>query len=165
MRITKRKFRSKPKEVWPIVILKDDREKKGWTIKHVKFEVKKQRLAIGDYTLAGHDNVLAIEKKSGLKEFIGNITGKKKHKFEDFLERLSRVPFSCIIIEDSLGNVNRVFEQLPRSGLGPKDVYYWLFRIIFEFRIPVLFCDLKGFEKQNLLYQLFSVANNILGRK
>lgn len=166
MRILKPKDRPKSKETWPIIILRDDREKKGWTISHLKFQFKKKRLKIGDYTIEGGEHILAIEKKSGLAEFIGNVTGKKrKRKFEQFLERLSRMPFCCIIIEDHLGNIGKVFGQLKYSGQGPKNIYYWLARIILEYRIPVIFLDSKGFEKQSFLYQLFSVASDIVGVK
>ncbi|KKL07877.1 hypothetical protein LCGC14_2581580, partial [marine sediment metagenome] len=59
---------------WPITIHWDDREKVGrWHIDHFQFKFVKKRLSVGDYTIKGYEDIIAVERKSGFKELIGNL--------------------------------------------------------------------------------------------
>lgn len=166
------KSRRRPKLVqtaWPYTILWDDREegegKHPWHIEHLKFQHEKKRLETGDYTVKGYERQLAIERKSGLKEFIIGISGQNKRRFARFLERLGEVPYACIVIEDRLGNLDKVFAEMEYTQVTPKSVYDWLAKITFEYQIPILFFDGKGHSKQNFLYYLFSVAMETIDKE
>lgn len=155
------KPRRKPKltqTAWPYTIYTDTREQKPWSIQHLKFRQETKHLTVGDYTVKGYEDKLAIEKKSGLKEFITNISGKDKKRFARFLQHLSEVPYACIVIEDSLGRLDKVFAEMEYTRVTPKSVYDWLAKITFEYQIPIIFFDGRGNAKQNFLYYLFSVA-------
>ncbi len=162
MRILHKRRKTKIQQEWPYVILWDDREegegKHPWSIQHLKFEHEKKRLHTGDYTIEGYEDKLVIERKSGLREFIIDISGQNKKRFARFLERLGEVPYSCIVIEDRLSNLDKVFSAMGYTRVTPKSVYDWLAKITFEYQIPILFFDGKGNSKQNFLYYLFSVA-------
>ena len=131
MRVLKTTKKTQSKEKWPIVIYWDDREKKGrWHIDHFKFKFKKKRLAVGDYTIKGFEDIIAVEKKSGFKEFIGNLTGKKRAKFEAYLRRLSKYKLGILVIEGNFNGLRQVFNELKYSGMSQEGVFYWYNKIV-----------------------------------
>lgn len=159
MRILKNRTRRCSVESWPITIYYDDREKVGrYRFNSEKFTFEKKHMETGDYTIDGFEEFFCIERKSGLQEFIQNISGKKKWKFHIFLKRLSLVPVKCIIVGESLCNVVRRLKQMNYGQLQPKDVYYWVGQIMFKYKIPILFYGGKGKEREDFLYYIFDSA-------
>ena len=156
MRVLKATKKKQSKEKWPLVIYYDDREKKGrWSIDHFKFKFVKKRLSVADYTIKGFEDIIAIEKKSGFKEFIGNLTGKKRAKFEVFLKKLSKYKLGVLVIEGNFSSLPRVFRELKYSGMNQEGVFHWINKIIVEYHIPVICMDCKERDKPVFLYQLF----------
>ena len=149
--------KKKPEEKWPFTIWYDDREKKGrWVIGHMKYKMVKKRLAVADYTIKGYSDIIAVEKKSGFKEFIGNLTGKKRAKFEVFLDKLSKYPLPILVIEGNFNSLPRVFRELKYSGMNIEGVYHWVNKIIVEYGIPVICMDCRGDDKNTFLYHMFN---------
>lgn len=141
---------------WPITIYWDDREKKGrWDISHFQFKFVKKRLKVADYTIKGYEDVIAVERKSGFKEFIGNLTGKKRYKFEQYIKKLSQYPLPILVIEGNFSSLQRVFRELKFSKMNQEGVFHWINKIIINYEIPVICMDCKGRYKDIFLYQLF----------
>jgi len=137
---------------WPVTIIQDDREKKPWKLDPDHFKVKKKRLAVGDYTLEGWEDIIAIEKKGSIKELVTNLSNRYRPTFKKFLTKLERVPFKIIIIEDDLSNVERTIMRM-KTGLTSYSVYFWLSKIVIFHKIPVIFVG-KGRIKNNMVDEL-----------
>ncbi|KKM75589.1 hypothetical protein LCGC14_1388730 [marine sediment metagenome] len=158
MRILKKRRRSRPAEKWPIPIYWDDREKKGrWHLDCVKYKMVKCRIDTGDYVLYRGKESIVIERKASMEELISNLTGQKKYKFYKFLERLSGYKRKCIVVEDTCC-VAAALRRNPYARVTPKDIYFQIGKIMFEYGIPILFCNAKGQDKQDFLYYLFDSA-------
>ncbi len=147
------KSKSKPRIV---TILIDDRERNSWTINHQGFKFETKRLKVGDYTIKGFEDQVAIEKKSGIIELISNLSGKDRPRFKRFLEKLSKYPIKCIVIEDSLSHIDAAFRACPKTHLEPFSIYYWLSVITIKYKIPVLFIGSNKQQREDFLYYLFS---------
>jgi DNA excision repair protein ERCC-4 len=148
-----------------VVILYDDREKRPWRkiLYNEGCTMKRARLKVGDYTIKGFEDKVAIEKKNGLKELVNNISGKDRKRFKAFLTKLSLYEVKCIIIEDSLSNINKCLAELPsRCRINKKSILYWLSEITIMYGIPLLFIGKNKTNKKQLLDQLFKrVINNL----
>lgn len=164
MRCIKRKVPS----ISDIVILYDDRERKPWVFP-MPWPMKRKRLPAGDYTIEGYEDLIAIEKKSGLLELFGNLTGKDRVRFEKALLKLSKVPFNVLVIEDDYSNYEAEFRQLKHNSKGrcmvnKSSLDCWLSKIAIEYSIPVLFIGkppigVRAIEERNgILTWLVKIA-------
>jgi ERCC4-type nuclease len=140
----------------PITVLRDDREKNPWRIQSPDFSMKRKRLDVGDYTIDGYEDYVAIEKKSGLKEFITNLGSKDRKRFVRTLENLAEYEIKCIVIEDTLDKkLYNLFETMP-TKLSPTSVYFWINKIIIHYGIPVLFVGRNYNMRNKMLVHLFN---------
>lgn len=65
-------------------------------------------LKTGDYTLVGYEDILAIERKGTVQEFVQNITQKEKWAcFKEELFRMEDMPAAFIVCEFTLDDVLR----------------------------------------------------------
>ena len=138
----------------------DDREKKAWDL---PYKVERKRLKTGDYSLVGFENVIAIEKKSGLIELLNDLTADYRNTFEKFLKRLSKYPVKCIIVEDTLSelSISRALMHVRkksggRARLTSKSIYYWTAEIAAKYGIPIVFVGKAS--KAYLLPEIFRAA-------
>lgn len=147
----------KTKKKWPITILFDDREKKPWkNISPQIFNMKRKRLHVGDYTIEGYENIVAIEKKNGLAELIQNISGHDRKRFKKCLNNLSKFTIKFIVIEDSLDNLNERLKELPKyCKIDKASVLYWISAILVIYKIPVIFVGKKKGIKNLMIENLF----------
>lgn len=91
----------------PFVVLIDTREQTpfrfdGITDRHqrqrrVIVETRRTTLPTGDYSLAGFENLVSIERKSATDFFA--CVGRERDRFERELERLNRFPCAHVVIE------------------------------------------------------------------
>lgn len=142
------------------IVLMDDREKKAWDL---PYKVERKRLKTGDYTIKGFENVIAIEKKSGLIELLNDLTADYRNTFEKFLKRLSKYPVKCIIVEDTLSelSISRALMHVRkksggRARLTSKSIYYWAAEIAAKYGIPIVFVGKAS--KAYLLPEIFRAA-------
>jgi len=134
------KKKSKPNQ--KPVVLYDDREHKPWLFLQSDYEMKRKRLKCGDYTIEGYEDIVAIEKKSGIEELLNDLTGKyrptfvaieKKSGIEEllndltgkyrptfkrFLKKLSQYPVKCIIVEEAftLDNICSAIRRIKKKS-------------------------------------------------
>ncbi|MCK5607263.1 ERCC4 domain-containing protein [Candidatus Pacearchaeota archaeon] len=82
-------------------VIVDTREQKPWDLKNavngsVVEETVSAKLDTGDYSIAGLEDLLCIERKLGVAEIANNITQKR---FQKEIERMAEIKHSFIIIE------------------------------------------------------------------
>lgn len=91
-------------------------------------------LRTGDYSIAGHEDYIAVERKS-LDDFLGSITHGRKRFFRE-LDRLSLIPYRCIVIEDMWC---AVVDGLWERQVSIESVSGTIQCILQDFLIPVYF--------------------------
>jgi ERCC4-type nuclease len=100
-------------------IIRDTREQNGWDFASMPAVVADGTLATADYTVAGLESYIAIERKS-LSDFIGSVTHERP-RFEREMARLRAYRFRAVIIEADLGMIlNRGYRQdvAPQAVIG-----------------------------------------------
>jgi len=138
-------------------VLYDKREKHRWVL---PYKMEKAHLKTGDYTFEGYEDIVAIEKKSGLVELLNDLANGYRPTFERFLKRLSKYPVKVIIVEDTLSelSISRALMFIKKKSGGKarltaKTIYYWVAEIACKYGIPVVFVSKSA--KMNLLPDIF----------
>lgn len=120
----------------PFIVLVDDREKSpyNWSgtmggtavrkdgDRHRRFyDVQTQiaHLPSGDYSILGHADRVAIERKS--KEDLYCTLGQHRDRFERELRRLAAWPFAAVVVEAGWGEI--LYDPPPHSQLVPKTIF------------------------------------------
>ena len=141
-------------------VLVDDREKKAWDL---PYKIEKKRLKTGDYTIKGFEEIVAIEKKSGLVELLNDLANGYRGTFERFLKRLSKYPVKVIVVEDTLSelSISRALTHIRRKSRGrarltSRSIYYWTADIAAKYGIPIVFVGKRA--KMDLLPEVFRAA-------
>ena len=114
-------------------ILIDRREQRPWAFPADTFDVQPATLATGDYSLAGLQDRVAIERKN-----LGDAVGTVIHdwlRFRKELNRLKTFDFAAIVIEADLSDV---VEQRYESEANPNSVIGRFNSILIDDGIPVL---------------------------
>jgi ERCC4-type nuclease len=81
-----------------MIIIQDTREKYPWDFSFYGTETKIKGLKTGDYSVAGMENILCIERKRNLAEVSINL-GSKWKQFSAELLRMCIFPHKIIILE------------------------------------------------------------------
>lgn len=123
---------SKPR----MTIIRDSREQLGWSFNGEgdSFDVVRAALPAGDYSLAGYENRIAIERKS-LEDFCGTVI-RCRGRFEDELEKLRNYEFAAVIVEASLEDVE---QHRYRMAVHPNALLGSAVAIHMDYGVPVLF--------------------------
>jgi len=115
----------------PFTIRIDDRERRGgYTFEGLHADADKQhrplvvptaecRLVTGDYTLAGAEDRIAIERKT-LNDLYGTL-GQGRDQFRAEHERMAELEFAAVVIEASLATA--IARPPAESRLRPICVY------------------------------------------
>jgi len=93
-------------------IIYDTREKRPFKFSY--FKIKKKRLITGDYTFAGWEKVIAIERKGCIKELFSNLSSRDRVRFKKNLLKLSKYPVRCIIVEDIKLQIKQKEQELEK---------------------------------------------------
>lgn len=141
-------------------VIQDVQEKQPWKL---IWPVEVKHLKTADYSIKGYEDVIAIEKKSGLVELLNDLTASYRPTFERFLKRLSQMPVKCMIVDEPLSE-RRVHKALKivkeksrgKSQLIPRTIYYWLGDMMMTYNIPVLFLD--PVTREHVLKEIFRAA-------
>lgn len=126
----------------PFTIIVDTREQTPWTFgSHAK---SCHKLDTGDYSIEGLEHLLAIERKKSVSEFATNLSEKR---FNDVLERLSKIKHSYIIFEFNLDDIynfpigsnipKKLWDKLRISG---NFILKRLLEIQLQYNIQIVFC-------------------------
>jgi DNA excision repair protein ERCC-4 len=115
-----------------------DKTDGGGPGKTLTIETVRGTLASGDYSLAGYERRVAVERKS-LADWYGTL-GKGRDRFERELERLRSYDFAAVVIEASLAEMATA--PPPHTELNPKTVYRTF--VAWSVRYPVKFVPCDG---------------------
>jgi len=94
-----------------MVIVVDTREQTPYTFAEYGVAVERRKLDSGDYSIAGHEDQIAIERKTHVDAF-GSL-GKGRARFKREILRLNEYKYAAIIIECSL----RSFLEPPLNSM------------------------------------------------
>lgn len=131
-------------------VIIDTREQNPWNIKHHATAV--QKLDTGDYSIEGMEEILCIERKQSISEFVNNMSEKR---FKDVLKRMENYKYRYIIFEFNFSDVLNfpVGSSIPKRvwsklRISPNYIIKYLCDILTINCIPILFCDSSiGAEK------------------
>ena len=117
-------------------ILVDTREQRPFTFEHERYDVQIQpgTLSVGDYSLAGLQDKVAVERKS-LPDLVGCL-GRERERFERELQRGAALDAFAVVIEAAWpdlagGNF--------RSQLNPHAACQSVLAFMSRYRTPFLF--------------------------
>jgi len=112
-----------------MIVIVDTREKDEYTFG--EFVTIRQKLDAGDYSVAGLEDRIAIERKN-LDDFVGTVIYQKE-RFHEELVRLARMDFAAIVVEASLTDI---LEHRYKSGVRPASVIGAAVAVMVEYRVP-----------------------------
>jgi ERCC4-type nuclease len=117
------------------VIAVDTREQEPYGFDPSRVTTVRRALPAGDYSLAGRESDVAVERKS-LEDFVATAI-QARERFARELRRLATYDFACVVVEASLDDVLR---HRYRSGADPRSVFGAVLSIVLDHRVPVFFC-------------------------
>jgi ERCC4-type nuclease len=134
-------------------VIKDTREKQlGWTFSAGKncLGMVVDTLKTGDYTIAGYENIVIIERKANTGEFVKNVV---QDRFDRELKRLQKFRHPFIILEFTMEDVI----NFPLGSGIPKDKWkdlrvsnwFLLKRIVeleMKYKTKIIFAGTRGKE-------------------
>jgi len=125
-------------------IIIDSREQRPFTFKdYPETDVQTGTLQAGDYSLAGLESIVAIERKS-LSDLV-QCLGRDRDRFERELERLRAYEAAAVVVESPLPDL---VAGNYRSSLDPKAAFESVIAFMARFRISFYFAqDRRGAER------------------
>jgi ERCC4-type nuclease len=95
----------------------------------------RRALAAGDYSLAGLEDQVAVERKT-LDDFVSTVIHRRR-RFRQELRKLSRYRAACVVVEADLLDV---LGKRYRSEARPEAVVGATLSILLDYGVPVAFC-------------------------
>ena len=131
-------------------IVVDSREQKPlW-----KKDTIVKKLDVGDYSIEGHENKIAIERKS-LSDLFGTLGGGNK-RFKKELERAKPYNYFAIVIE---GNYRDIRDKKFEGSFYCKMKGYVILKILFtlhiKYNINIFMCNDRN-EAKSVIKSLFN---------
>ena len=117
-------------------IIIDTREQEGYSFDPRLATTVRRALPAGDYSVAGLENTVAVERKS-LDDFVSTVIHSRE-RFRNELRKLAGYRAACVVVE---GGVLDVLLHRYRGDAHPNAVVGSSLSIILDFRIPVFFCS------------------------
>ena len=120
----------------PATIIVDTREQEGYSFDPRLAATVKRALAAGDYSVAGLEGTVAVERKS-IDDFVSTVIHGRE-RFRNELRKLAGYRAACVVVE---AGVLDVLLHRYRGDAHPNAVLGSALSIILDFRIPVFFCS------------------------
>jgi DNA excision repair protein ERCC-4 len=117
-------------------ILTDTREQLPYLFEKYPVKNEPAALAVGDYSLAGFQDRIAIERKS-LNDLIGCLTGSNRTRFEKELARAGSFERFAVIIESDIQDISA---GRYTSNMKPHAALQSITAFFIRYGIPFLFC-------------------------
>ena len=119
----------------PTVVI-DTREQLPYAFSDERFDSVRRALPAGDYSLAGHETAVAVERKS-LPDLVGTpIRGRDRFRRE--LHKLQTYERACVVVE---GHLRDVLDGNYRSKAHPNAILGSVITICVDHDIPIYFCS------------------------
>ncbi|MBS1853914.1 MAG: hypothetical protein JST11_01000 [Acidobacteria bacterium] len=119
----------------PVTIVIDTREQEGYSFDS-RLATVRRALPAGDYSVAGLENIVAVERKS-LEDFVSTVIHSRA-RFRKELRKLAEYRAACVVVEAGL---LEVLLHRYRGDAHPNAVVGSALSIILDFRVPVFFCS------------------------
>jgi ERCC4-type nuclease len=97
-----------------------------------------RKLEAGDYSVAGLEDAVAVERKS-LKDFVSTVI----HDFTRFaaeLQKLSKLQAACVVVEADLDEVLRGLTAGACANVAPESLLGATVHISLHYGVPVFWC-------------------------
>jgi len=131
-----------------------------------KNTIEIKTLNVGDYSLRGHEDKIAIERKS-LPDLFGTL-GSGHKRFKKELERAQKLDYFAIVIEGNYDKVlNKDFDGSHYTKMQGYVITSILFTIHMKYKIPIFFCE-DRYQSVKIIKELFKSylkTNNIYNKK
>jgi DNA excision repair protein ERCC-4 len=127
---------SNPSDEGRIAIVVDTREQEPYAFDPERVIATRKALPAGDYSIEGHEDSVAVERKT-LEDFVSTVIRSRK-RFKKELQRLSGYEFACIVVEADLDDI---LGGRYRSGAHPNAILGSVLSIVVDFGIPIFFCS------------------------
>lgn len=95
----------------------------------------RRALTAGDYSLAGLEDQVAVERKT-LNDFVSTVIHRRR-RFREELRKLSRYRAACVVVEADLLDV---LGKRYRGEARPEAVVGATLSILLDYGVPVAFC-------------------------
>ena len=122
-----------------VIIKIDSREQRPYELENSEVGI----LHIGDYSLAGLEDCIAIERKT-VDDFIGCLTIDRE-RFERELFKGRSLDYFALVIEVSLSDLANGHY---RSQMGPKSAIQSLVAFSIRYRLPIWFCESRKYAQR-----------------
>lgn len=100
-------------------------------------------IPIGDYSICGLENFIAIERKE-LNDLVSCLTTDRK-RFERELHKARALDYFALVIEASLSDLANGHY---RSQMGPKSAIQSLLAFSVRYRLPIFFCGNRKYGQR-----------------
>ncbi len=118
----------------PVIVI-DTREQKPLPFERLKTQTS--TLITGDYSVAGLENLFAIERKS-VHDLVACCIASNRERFERELHRLRGFRFKRLLI---VGTEEQILRGNFQSNIKPKAVLATLSAFEVRYDVPVVFCE------------------------
>ena len=141
-----------------MTILVDTREQRPFTFEHERYDVQIQpgTLSVGDYSLAGLQDKVAVERKS-LPDLVGCL-GRERERFERELQRGAALDAFAVVVEAAWADLAG---GNFRSQLNPHAACQSVLAFMARYRVPFLFAGSRAaaeYAAWGLLHQYLASA-------
>lgn len=119
-----------------IIVVVDTREQEPYSFPPERFLTKRHALPAGDYSLAGLEHMVAIERKTA-EDFVHTVI-RDRDRFRRELVRLAEYDRACVVVEAGLDDI---LSGVYRCGAHPASVVGAALSIIVDYGVPVYFCS------------------------
>ncbi len=140
-----------------MTIVVDTREQTPYTFSMFdggKVEIVRKKLDAGDYSLAGHEHEIAIERKTHADAY--HCLGKGRKRFRCEIDRLLGHKYAAIIIECSL---QKFIEPPPNSMLNPSAAVNTLISWDIRFGVRAIFASSRDLA-ETYVYRMLQKFND-----
>lgn len=119
-----------------IIVVADTREQEPYSFPSEQFLIQRHALPAGDYSLAGLERVVAVERKTA-EDFVHTVI-RDRDRFRKELVKLAEYDRACVVVEAGLDDI---LSGAYRCGAHPASVVGAALSIIIDYGVPVYFCS------------------------
>ncbi len=138
-----------------MIIICDTREQLPFTFsKWPDIQVQRATLSAGDYSLAGFEDRVSIERKS-IDDLVSCLMGKERSRFERELARARRYELFTVVVEAGLqdmSNGHYKSNMKPHAALQTATAFY------VRYGVPFMFCG----SREGTEYMTYSLLSKFL---
>jgi len=121
-------------------ILIDTREQQPFSFTRYEVATEPATLPVGDYSLPGFEDRVAIERKS-LNDLIGCLMGENRDRFERELYRGRHFDLFAVVVEATLADVS---QARYRSKMKPQAALQSIITFQVRYRVPFIWAGNRG---------------------